>query len=360
MTDRHPTEAPPPWRSVTARAPGRVNLIGDHTDYNGGLALPMAIDLATEVTFTESGSDAIELASDLGTGPVHLPIDLFYEPTLLGQIEPEWARLAAALVAQSAPPTGGVARATSTVPVGSGLSSSAAFGVAFALALGVEGSATFMARLCQRAEAAIGIEVGLMDPMVSVGGQAGCALLIDFSSLEMTPVPLPPTLEVVVVHSGEQRTLRDTPYAARRAECEAAASELHHPLGQAEEADIPGFFDPVLRRRARHVVSECRRVREMVGALTAGDLATVGRLLVESHRSLAVDFEVSTPVVDALVDSLVARRGVLGARMTGGGFGGCVVALTVPGSLDPTEWPGRAWRVAGADGASVRPNSAAR
>ena len=130
---------------------------------------------------------------------------------------------------------------------------------------------------------------------------------------------------------------------------------MHCPLGLAEDADIPGFADPVLRRRARHVVSENDRVRGMVMALQAGDAAVAGQLMIESHESLAGDFDASTPVVDALVDALVTRPGVFGARVTGGGFGGCVVALARPGSLDPGEWPGRAWRVSAADGAAVRP-----
>ncbi len=344
----------PHRRSVVARAPGRVNLVGDHTDYNAGLALPMAIDLCTEVAFAESDADVIELVSEMGPLPARLPVDLPFDPEVLGRVAPAWARLAGAVVAQAAPRTGGVARVTSTVPVGAGLSSSAAFSVALAVALGVEGSPTFMARFCQRAEAAAGVDVGLMDPMVSVGGREGCALLVDFSTLEMTPVPLPAEVEVVVVHSGEGRTLGDTPYAARRAECEAAAAELGRPLGQADEADLPGFIDPVLRRRARHVVGECRRVVEMAAALRDGDLSAAGRVMVESHASLAGDFEASTPAVDALVEGVTSLPGVFGARMTGGGFGGSVVALARGGAVDPARWPGRAWKVRAVGGVTLR------
>ncbi len=354
MSDQQRPRSRPNRRSVVARAPGRVNLIGDHTDYNGGLALPMAVDLSTEVAFNESDADVIELVSELGPLPVRLPIDLPFDPDVLGRVAPPWARLAGAVVAQAAPSTGGMARVTSKVPVGAGLSSSAAFSVALAVALGVEGSPTFMARFCQRAEAATGVDVGLMDPMVSVGGREGCALLLDFSTLEMTPVPLPAEVEVVVVHSGESRTLADTPYAARRAECEAAAAELGRPLGQAEEADLPGFIDPVLRRRARHVVSECRRVLEMAAAFHVSDLPAAGRVMTESHASLAGDFEASTPAVDALVDAVTSLPGVLGARMTGGGFGGSVVALAHPGVVDPARWPGRAWKVRAVGGVTLR------
>jgi galactokinase len=347
-----------PGRVLVARAPGRVNLVGDHTDYNEGLALPIAVDLATWVTFTESDADHVELHTSLDPAPASVPLEIVFDPDVLAGVEPPWARLAAAVVAQARPARGGVAVVTSTVPVGAGLSSSAAFCVALLAALGFEGTPTLVARLVQRAEAAVGADVGLMDPLVSAAGRAGCALLIDFSTLSIEEVPVPPGAEVVVVHSGERRQLRLTPYAARRAECDAAALELGYPLGKAEEADLPGFFDPVLRRRARHVVRECARVRAMAGALSAGDLPTCGRIMVESHRSLAEQFEVSTPAVDALVSSLVARPGVHGARMTGGGFGGCVVALCEPGALDPNEWPGRAWRVVPSAGATLRVASA--
>jgi galactokinase len=355
MTGEGPLRhGPAGHRLLVARAPGRVNLIGDHTDYNEGLALPMAVDLATEVSFTETGADTLELRSALDPAPAYLAIDVPFDPDALAAVTPAWARLAAAVLAQSRPPSGGTAYVTSTVPVGAGLSSSAAFCVALAMALGVEGSPSLMARLGQRAEAAVGSEVGLMDPLVSAGAQPGNALLIDFSTVSYEAVPMPAGAEVVVVHSGEHRLLRRTPYAARRAECEAAAIELGRPLGMAEEADLPGFADSLLRRRVRHVVSECRRVREMVVAFAAGDVAGAGRIMVESHWSLSGDFEASTPRVDELVESLLVRPGVLGARMTGGGFGGCVVALAEPGALDPADWPGWAWRLSAAGGATVR------
>lgn len=341
-------------RVLVARAPGRVNLVGDHTDYNGGLALPMAIDLVTEVHLTENGSGRLLLLSTLDAEPADLPLDLPFDPRALGTVTPSWARLAAAVVAQARPPHGGIGRITSTVPVGAGLSSSAAVTVALATAFGAAGPPEVVARLCQRAEAAVGADVGLMDQLASVAGRAGHALLIDFSTLAIEQVPMPGDAEVVVVHSGVARVLERTPYAARRAECDAAAVELGHPLGQAEAADLPGIRDPVLRRRTRHVVTECERVRSFTGALAAGDLVGAGQLLRESHRSLTEDFAASVPEIDALVGELAARPGVYGARMTGGGFGGCVVALCEPGALDPEDWPGRAWRVMPAEGASLQ------
>jgi galactokinase len=338
----------------SARAPGRVNLMGDHTDYNGGVALPMAIDLYTEVTFTRNDSGRILLFSAIDPRPASFPIDVSLDPRSLIDISPPWARLAAAMAALVRPASGGVGRISSTVPTGAGLSSSAALAVALALVFGAEGSPLTFAQLCQRSEAAAGSSVGLMDPLVSAGGRAGHALLIDFSKMTVDPVALPAGAEIVVVHSGQPRALGHTPYAARRAECEAAALELGGPLGLAEAADITGLLDPVLRRRTRHVVTECARVREFAGALRHDDLAGAGRLMVESHRSLAADFEVSTPALDELVDNLVHTPGVFGARLTGGGFGGCVVALTAPGALDVAAHPGRAWRVQASGGASLR------
>jgi galactokinase len=146
------------------------------------------------------------------------------------------------------------------------------------------------------------------------------------------------------VHSGESRTLAGTAYGARRAECDAAARHLG-PLGLADAAAAGAMADPVLRRRARHVTSECARVRDFADAFTSGDLREAGRLMTESHRSLARDYEVSTPALDNLVAALGNRPGVHGARVTGAGFGGCVVALTEPGAIDVAALSLRAWRV---------------
>lgn len=343
----------PPTRH--AYAPGRVNLIGDHTDYNEGLALPMAIDRGVDATFTETGTTLLHCVSTAYPQPAAIPVDVPLDPRVIRSLEPPWARLAAAVVAQVAPRQGGVVRIDSALPEGAGLSSSAAFCVALALALGFEGDPQTVARMVQRAEAAAGSDVGLMDPLVSMGGVAGHALLIDFATVSYDAVPLPDGLEVVVVHSGVPRRLAHTPYAARRAECDAASLELGRPVGRAEEADVPGILDPLLRRRTRHVVTECSRVRDMAGALAEGDVSRAGRLMGESQRSLAEDFEASTPEVDALVATLGAAPGVYGARMTGGGFGGCVVVLAEAGALDVASLPGHplAFRLAPSAGATV-------
>jgi galactokinase len=237
--------------------------------------------------------------------------------------------------------------------VGAGLSSSAALEVSTALAMGFEAEPTVMARTCQRAEqAATGVPTGLMDQLVAMAARPGCATLIDFADLSVDHVPLPEGAEIVVVHSGERRSLDRSGYAARRAECEAAAFRLG-PLGRVEPQAVVALPDPVLRRRARHVVSECDRVRWVAAALRAGDVAEAGRLMVASHASLARDFEVSTPALDQLVAWLVAQPGVYGARLTGAGFGGCVVALTQPGAVDFTRLETAAWRVRATGGASV-------
>jgi galactokinase len=224
--------------------------------------------------------------------------------------------------------------------------------VALARALGAEGDPIVIATLCQRAEAAAGSAVGLMDPLVSMAGRRGHALLVDFSTLRWEPVAMAGT-ELVVVHSGITRTLADSPYAERRAECAAAAREIGIPLGRATMADVDTLRDPTLRRRSRHVVTECARVRTVARLLRDGDPAGAGRVLSDSHRSQAEDFAASNAVVDQLVELLVATPGVHGARMTGGGFGGCVVALADPGAVELARFGGRALRVEPSDGAIV-------
>jgi galactokinase len=163
---------------------------------------------------------------------------------------------------------------------------------------------------------------------------------------------MPAGVDIVVVHSGESRRLEGSAYGLRRSECEAAALRLG-PLGDLDPAVAGAIPDPLLRRRARHVSSECERVRTFTAALQAGDLPEAGRIMSASHRSLAVDFEVSTPALDALVDWLERQPGVLGARLTGAGFGGCVVALTEAGALDTGSLRTPAWRVRAAGGAHL-------
>jgi galactokinase len=309
------------------RAPGRVNLIGDHTDYNDGFVLPMAIDLECRVRGAPSARVRIRSRGETAD----LAADGSDEPS---QVQPAWARYVAgvvrALAALGREPRGLDGDVESTVPAGSGLSSSAALEVALALALSETGGLRLepreLARACQHAEqAATGVPSGIMDQLSSVCGRAGHALLIDCRSLEIRYVRLPESLGVIVVHSGLPRELGGTAYADRRAECERDATELG--VASLRDATAEQAAD---RPRARHVVSENARTLAAAEALAAGELATVGRLMDESHASLRDDFEVSTPELDLLTQCL-RTAGALGARLTGAGFGGCVVAVAAAG-----------------------------
>jgi len=336
---------------ISAWAPGRVNLIGDHVDHAGGPVLPMAIDLGTKVRF-EPGGRVVRLASAAEPGVAEVASDV----EDAADVEPPWARYVAGVVAElGAGPVqvrggsnrvaGGRGTVETTLPVGAGLSSSAALELAVALALGFRGDAVQLALLGQRAEQrASGVPCGVMDQLASAAGVAGCALLIDCATLAVTPVPLPAGIEVLVVHSGQARTLAGSAYAERRAECESAAL-LVGPLPRARRDDVERLADPMLRRRARHVVNECERVRAV--AASGFDRAVLAEAVAASHASLRDDFEVSTPALDALVDHLAAQPGVIGARLTGAGFGGCAVALVEDGATgridvgDRASWPVR-------------------
>ncbi len=338
----------------TVRCPGRVNLIGDHTDYNGGIAMPMAIDLYTEAVFRPDGSKTtITITSEAEPDPATFPADLDPDPDRIRAMEPAWARTAAAIVALLRTSSGGSLAITGNLPLGAGLSSSAAFEVATALALGLEGDPVTIATFCRHAgELATGVPAGLMDQLTVTSATAGHALLIDFSDLTTQPVPIPENVEVVVVHSGESRSLAKSAYAARRAECEAASFHVGE-LGQVAPSDVQGLPDPLLRRRARHVTTECERVRAFAEALAGGRPEEAGKLMLESHRSLAEDFEVSTPGLDSLVERLSGLPRVYGARLTGAGFGGCVVALCEPGTVDVARYPSGAWVVSPSAAATV-------
>jgi galactokinase len=313
------------------RAPGRVNLIGDHTDYNEGFVLPIAIDL--ECVVTASPRETVRLRSSDVEGEFELPADGSAEP----RAAPGWSRYAAGVIRTLAergrPPAGIEATVSSSVPVGAGLSSSAALEVGLALALcdaaGFALPPLELALACQEAEQiATGVPCGIMDQLAAIAGREGCALLIDCRSLAIEPVPVPPELSVLVVHSGVSRALAESEYAERRRACEEAAARIGvQSLRDATLEQAAG--DP----RARHVVSENARVLEAAQALANGDLASLGPLLSASHRSLREDYEVSTPELDALVECL-ETAGALGARLTGAGFGGCVVALAERGRAE--------------------------
>ena len=322
-------------------APGRVNLIGDHTDYTGGLVLPMAIDRYTEIAGVVGG-DRVHLTSCDEAESVDLPlhIDRPQDAT------PAWAKYVAGVVAEMPHANGFRGEVSTSIPIGAGLSSSAALEVAVALALGFVGSALELAQLCQRAEnRATGLPSGIMDQLAIAAGVAGHALLIDCAELTVTPVALPTDVEVVVQFVA-QRRLVGSPYADRVAEC-AAAELAIGPLRHASLEQARSIKESVVRARAMHVVGENQRVTQFVEALTAGQLAEAGGLMMASHASLRHLYQTSTPAMDAAVDALISTPGVHGARMTGGGFGGCIVALAEPGAIS------NGWIVQAVDGATV-------
>jgi galactokinase len=312
-------------------APGRVNLIGEHTDYSGGLVLPAALDLGVRIEGV--ASDRITLRSDHSQRTVEL------EPN--GGKAPGWGRYVAAVAAEldalGRPPVGFEGRVSATVPAGAGLSSSAALEVAVATALCAvaefELEPMQLALAAQRAEhRAVGVPVGIMDQAVSVLGVAGHAILLDTATLEHRAIPLPPELVLMIVDSGVRHRLEDSGYATRRRELEEALVVLEgRRPGDVRPDELDGLaaqLDPLGARRLRHVVTENARVREVVAVLEEAPLDTsrLGELFRAGHESLRRDYEVSTTELDLLVD-LAYLAGAVAARMTGGGFGGSIVAL---------------------------------
>jgi galactokinase len=277
-------------------APGRVNLIGGHSDYSGGLVLPMAVDLGTQI-IGHRGHERVVLVSRDEAEPAEIELDVS-DPA---SVTPSWARYVAGVVAEVAPTTGFIGQMSTTIPIGTGLSSSAALEVAVALALVGDDriDRRALALACQRAEhRASGVPCGIMDQFASLLGVDGHAILIDCTTLEVTPVALPDDVAVVVVDSGQRRSLATVGYADRRAEVARAAEILGH-LPTAALTDVEALDDPVVRKRARHVVTENQRVRDVVSALAKGDIATVGTLMTESHISLRDNQEVTTPALDS-------------------------------------------------------------
>ena len=330
---------------IQFRAPGRVNLIGEHVDYVGGLVLPAALDRGVTVTGSATADGVVRLESGTFPGRAEVVIDKAAAADQDG-----WARYVAAVVAELSAAGFGVVGFEGTVdsdlPAGSGLSSSAALEVAVAGALvaasGGELVGLELALLGQSAEhRAVGVPCGIMDQAASVLGQAGHAVLLDCGSLEHRAVLLPEGIALVIIDSGVRRRLEDSAYAERRAEIEAALALL--PAGAARDdpestlalAERVGIAGTPLRR-LRHVVTENARVTAVVAALEhpgGADVVELGRLFEEGHASLRDDFEVSVPELDLLVE-LAREEGAIASRMTGGGFGGAIVALS---SVDQAE-----------------------
>ena len=325
--------------TTVGRAPGRVNLIGEHTDYNAGLVLPVALAHATYAAARPRADELVRVAS--------AQQDDVWEGTL-GQLGPRavegWAGYAAGMVwalREAGHDVPGVdLLVDSRVPVGAGLSSSAALecsvGIALLDLLGVEltGPSTDQVRqtlvdAAIRAETeVVGAPTGGMDQTVAVLGREGAALLIDFDSHESTPVPLDLAGHTLLVTDTRvSHAHADGGYASRRADCEAAAAALGVVSLRAATPDaVEALTDDRIRRRARHIVSEIRRVTETVAALDRGDWEEVGRLFDDSHRSMRDDFEISCPELDTAV-AVAVQAGAVAARMTGGGFGGSSVAV---------------------------------
>ncbi|WNG28711.1 galactokinase [Cystobacter fuscus] len=325
---------------VVAQAPGRVNLIGEHTDYNGGFVLPMAIPQQTHVELRRRGDQRVRAFSTnkSGAGEI-LEFELGQESTGKGWLD--YVQGVTHVLQRAGFPLSGVElRITSEVPLGSGLSSSASLDVcllralreAFALKL----DDVQIALLGQRVEVDfVGAPVGVMDPMAASIAGLNVALFLDTHTMRFERVPLPPGVDPVIINSGVAHNHSAGDYRVRRAECERAAKQLGvAQLRDLTEADLPramALSEP-LGRRVRHVVTENARVLATVEALRKGDLPGLGRLFYASHDSQRLDYEVSVPEIDLLVDLAREDADVYGARLTGGGFGGSVVMLARDGT----------------------------
>jgi galactokinase len=328
--------------TVAYAAPGRVNLIGEHTDYNLGFALPIALPQRTVATFTPEGGDAITVASDRADSPVRIPLG-----TAPGEIT-GWAAYVAGVVwalrGGGHPVPGGAMRITSDVEMGSGLSSSAALECAvlgaIASAAGLRIDAKEQARLAQRAENDyVGAPTGLLDQLACLFGEKSAALLIDFRELTVAPVSFDPDaagVALLLIDSRARHSHAGGDYAARRASCERAAADLQasslREIQDRGPSVLAAVRDPVDARRARHVLTENQRVIDCVAALRDLDFSEAGQIFTASHVSMRDDFEITTEHIDLIAETAV-HAGALGARMTGGGFGGCVIALVPDGRV---------------------------
>jgi galactokinase len=373
--------------SYVVHSPGRVNLIGEHTDYNDGWVLPAALDLGTVVAARRRHDGVLRVATSMppegGPDVDEAPVDDLRPTGRSGWTR--YVRGSAALAATQGADIAADLLIDGTLPVGAGLSSSASLELGVMTALlalsGVEMDRTALARLGQRVENEIvGVNSGIMDPLAVARGVAGHALLIDCRTAQVEPVPLPESVRLLVLDSAAPRTLAGSAYNQRRAECEAVVASLR--------AVVPGIralrdvtpsilaahgdlLSTVEFQRARHVVTENERVRQTAEALRSNDLVLVGALMAESHRSLRDDYEVSSADLDALVAIAAGTDGVFGARLTGAGFGGCALALVdaahaeaaatdiVQRYQSATQRPGRAWVCAASQGVHGRQLGAA-
>jgi galactokinase len=328
------------------RAPGRVNLIGEHTDYNDGFVLPMAIDHAVWIALRPRDDSVVRINSlDL-----KLAADFELDSLSKGEGWVEYLKgVAHELQIENYKLRGWEGVMAGDVPIGAGLSSSAAVELAttraFASVSGFEWDAVEMAKIGQKAENHwVGVNCGIMDQMASAASKAGHALFLDCRSLEIQHVPVPADVAVVVMDTSTRRGLVDSAYNERRSQCEQAARYFgvkalrdvgvnefeerrrHHPATKGSVEGKREVSDAVWRR-AKHIITEDQRVLDAIKAMHMGDIKTMGKLFNESHMSLRDDFEVTNEALNQIVESALEQGGCYGARMTGAGFGGCAVAL---------------------------------
>lgn len=335
--------------ALVVQAPGRVNLIGEHTDYNGGFVLPCAIDYRTVIAALPRADRLVRVvAADYGGAIDEYSLDAPIER----RDDAMWANYVRGVVRElqrrGLPLTGMDMAISGDVPQGAGLSSSASLTVAvgrlFATLPGMDALTPIETALAaQHSENDfVGTQCGNMDQIISACGVEGHALLIDCRSLETRPFEIPAGVAIMILHSHVKRGLVDSEYNTRRQQCEAAARHFGVPalrdVDPAMLAERGAGLDEVTFKRARHVVTEDARVLQATQALASGDLARMGRLMAESHASMRDDFEITVPPVDRLVEivaGVVQERG--GVRMTGGGFGGCIVAVVPEDLVEPVR-----------------------
>jgi galactokinase len=330
-------------RAIRYTAPGRINLIGEHTDYNLGFALPIALPDHTVVSYVADDGDAIIVRSDREDVQVQIPLG-----TAPGEVT-GWAAYVAGVVWALRDAghrvCGGRMSVTGGVETGSGLASSAALECAalgaIAAAAGLDLNRIEQAKIAQRAENEyVGAPTGLLDQLAALFGEERQAMLIDFRDVSVRPVPFDPDaadVALLLINSRATHQHAGGEYADRRASCERAAADLRvSSLREVQDrgpSALEAVTDPVAARRARHILTENRRVLDVVDALGDSDFTETGRILTASHASMRDDFEITTDHIDLLADTAV-RAGALGARMTGGGFGGCVIALVSGSKVD--------------------------
>lgn len=323
--------APP---SIVVRAPGRVNLIGEHTDYNDGFVMPMAIDRATFIALRPREDGRVLLRSlDYGED-MAIDLDTFIKERMSWREYPKGVAWALREAGYELKGWEGVT--CCDVPMGAGLSSSASFELAvarsFCAVSGFEWDAAKIALICQKAENRwVGVNCGIMDQMISAVGEKDHAVLIDCRSLETRSARLPKGTVIVVMDTTTRRGLVDSAYNERRAQCEQASRffgvDKLRDVTRARFEKHAGELEETTRRRSRHVITEDERTLAAIEAMEQGDATMLGKLMNDSHESLRDDFEVSRKELDTMVDAARECKGCFGARMTGAGFGGCAMAL---------------------------------